>query len=201
MRYSIPLLTALVLVACQRSDDFGEGVIHEIITGTYESQGGVRQEVYRRGLWPIKVQAFYNDGSVLGQTFYIPIDSLMLISTRTYYPSGALKSINLRQSKIDTFSTTSIEGRVTYSVRFLRDYYIHILELYPNGKLKMRYGPNNFDTALRVERWYATGIRQSEEIYGAGFTEPAKIIEWDSLGHRIPDQRVPQANASKKRAP
>ncbi len=201
MKYLILTLTTLILVACHRSDDFGEGVTHEMFTGTYESHAPIRQEVYRRGLLPIKVQAFYDDGNILGQTFYIPIDSLMLISTRTYYPSGALKSINLRQSKIDTFTYTSIEGRVTHSVEFLRDYYIHILELYPNGTVKMRYGLNNFDTARIVERWYSTGIKQLEEYYQSATAEPVKSIKWDSLGHRRPNEASSKVSAPKKRAP
>ena len=189
MKYLVLIILSMMLSSCSRVDNFGEGVTHEVITGTYEGRGGVRQEVYRRQLFPIKVQAFYDDGSVMGQTYYMPIDSLMLISTRTYYPTGVLKSINLRQSPIDTFTYMSIEGKVTKSIRFYRDYSINILEFYPNGKIKMRYGRNNFDSARVLERWYDTGIKQSEEVDKYAFAVPLKSIEWDSLGHRLPETK------------
>ena len=189
MKYLVPILSSLMLVACSRVDNFGEGVTHEVITGTYEGRGGVRQEVYRRQLLPLKVQAFYEDGSVMGQTYYTPIDSLMLISTHTYYPTGVLKSTNLRQSRIDTFTNTSIDGKVIKSIRFLRDYYIYILEFYADGKIKTRSGLNNFDSAKVLESWYNTGIKQSEEVYKYAFGVPLKSIEWDSLGHRLPEAK------------
>jgi len=187
MKYLIPALVSLVLVACNRGDNFGEGVTHETVTATYEGMGGVRQEVYRKGLLPIKVQAFNDDGSVMGQTYYIPMDSLMLISTRTYYPSGVLKSMNLRESKIDTFSNTTVDGKVTTSIRFLRDYYIHILEFYDDGKIKTRFGLNNFDSARVMESWDQSGNKRSEEVDKYYHGVPLKLIAWDTLGRRLPE--------------
>ena len=187
MKYLIPALVSLVFVACNRVDNFGEGVTREMVTATYEGKGGVRQEVYRKGLLPINVQAFYDDGSVMGQTYYIPMDSLMLISTRTYYPAGVLKSMNLRESKIDTFTNTTVDGKVTKSIRFLRDYYIHILEFYDDGKIKTRFGLNNFDSARVIESWDQSGIKRSEEVDKYYHGVPLKSIAWDSLGHRLPE--------------
>ena len=187
MKYLIPALVSLVFVACNRVDNFGEGVTREMVTATYEGKGGVRQEVYRKGLLPVNVQAFYDDGSVMGQTYYIPMDSLMLISTRTYYPAGVLKSMNLRESKIDTFTNTTVDGKVTKSIRFLRDYYIHFLEFYDDGKIKTRFGLNNFDSARVMESWDQSGNKRSEEVDKYYHGVPLKLIAWDTLGRRLPE--------------
>ena len=187
MRYLAPLLASLMFLTCKPVDNSGEGITHEIITANYEGTGGIRQEVYRRQLLPIKVQAFYDDGSVMGQTYFIPMDSVMLISTRTYYSTGGLKSITLRESKIDTFTNTSVDGKITKSIRFLRDYYIHVLELYPDGKIKTRFGLNNFDSARVLESWYQSGSKRSEEVDKYYHGVPLKSIAWDSLGRRLPE--------------
>ena len=60
--------------------------------------------------------------------------------------------MSLWQAKIDTFTYTSIEGKVTRSIKFYRDYYINLLQFYPNGKIEERFGLNNFDTARVIER-------------------------------------------------
>jgi hypothetical protein len=185
MKYFISILASLMFVGCNRVDNPGEGITQEIITGTYEGKGAVRQEVYRKELLPIKVQAFYDDGSVMGQTNFIPMDSLMLISTRTYYPSGMLKSLNLRESRIDTFANTSVDGKVTKSIRFLRDYYIYLLELYPDGKIQRRFGLNNLDSARVIETWDESGIKRSEEVDKFYHHVPLKSLAWDSLGHPV----------------
>jgi antitoxin component YwqK of YwqJK toxin-antitoxin module len=190
-----------ICFGCNKGDDFGEGVTREVTVGYYEGTANVRQEVYKRQLLPIKALGFYENGNMLYQTYYMPIDSFMMITTRTFYPTGALQSIYLSQAKIDTFTYTSIEGKVTRSIRFLRDYYIHIVRFYPNGKIEERFGLNNFDTARVIEEWYDSGIKKSEEIYRYTFSDLIKSVAWDSLGHRLLNENNADHKISKKGAP
>ena len=137
MKYLFVAMVVSICVGCNRGDELPEGVTREVTIGGYEGLPNVRREVYKQELLPLKAQGFYENGSVLYKTFYMPIDSFMMITTQTYYPSGALKSMDLSQAKIDTFTFTSIEGKVIRSIRFPRDYFIHILRFYENGKVQI----------------------------------------------------------------
>ncbi len=201
MKYIFTVMFVSISVGCNRGDELGEGVTHEVMIGNYEGFPNVRREVYRRELLPLKAQGFYENGAVFYKTFYMPIDSFMMITTQTYYPSGALKSMDLSQAKIDTFTFTSIEGKVIRSIRFPRDYFVHILRFYENGKIQMRYGLNNFDTAKAVEYWSNSGIKQSEVAYKYTMRDTVRSIEWDSLGNQIHKANNSHLNFPKKGAP
>ena len=185
MKYLFVVVAVSMCIGCNRNDEFGEGVTREVTNETYEGIANVRREVYRRELLPIKALGFFENGNILYQTYYMPIDSFMMVTTRTFYPSGALRSMSLWQAKIDTFTYTSIEGKVTRSIKFYRDYYINLLQFYPNGKIEERFGLNNFDTARVIEHWYDSGIKQSEHVFKYAWIDTIRSVAWDSLGHQV----------------
>ena len=185
MKYLFVVVAVSICIGCSRNDEFGEGITREVTNETYEGIANVRREVYRRELLPIKALGFFENGNILYQTYYMPIDSFMMVTTRTFYPSGALRSMSLWQAKIDTFTYTSIEGKVTRSIKFYRDYYINLLQFYPNGKIEERFGLNNFDTARVIEHWYNSGIKQSEDVFKYAWIDTIRSVAWDSLGHQV----------------
>jgi len=201
MKYLFVAVVVSICIGCNRNDELGEGITREVSIESFEGITNVRKEVYRRELLPIKALGFYENGNILYQTYYMPVDTFMMITTRTFYPSGALRSMSLWQSKIDTFSYTSIEGKVTRSVRYLRDYAVYVLQFYPNGKTEMRYGLNNFDTARVVEHWYDSGIKQSEVVFKYAWSDTIRSVGWDSLGHQIRYENDFGHKSSKKGAP
>ena len=198
-------LTFIVLVSictgCNRAEDFGEGVTREVTIGFYEGVPNVRSEVYKKGLLRVKALRYYDNGNPFYQTYYLPIDSFILITNRTFYRSGSLNSMSLRQAKIDTYTVASIEGKVTRSTNFFRDFYIYIVEFYPDGKIKTRYGLNNLDTAKTIESWYSSGVKQSIVVYKYTFSDTLKSIEWDSLGHEIRNVATTSMKKAKNGAP
>ena len=185
MKYLFVIVVVSMCIGCNRNDEFGEGITREVTNETYEGIANVRREVYRRELLPIKAQGFFENGNILYQTYYMPIDSFMMVTTRTFYTSGALRSMSLWQAKIDTFTYISIEGKVTRSIKFYRDYYISLLQFYPNGKIEERFGLNNFDTARVIEHWFDSGIKQSEDVFKYAWIDTIRSVAWDSLGHQV----------------
>ncbi|MGA7161110.1 MAG: hypothetical protein WBZ48_08905 [Bacteroidota bacterium] len=201
MNYFLIIVVVSMCIGCNRNDEFSEGMTRDQSDETYEGIANVRKEVYRKGLMPVKALGFYENGNILYQTYYMPIDSFMMITTHTFYASGALQSMSLRQAKIDTFIFKSIEGKVTRSIKFYRDYFIYLLRFSPNGKVDMRYGLNNFDTARVIEHWYDSGIKQSEDVCKYAWSDTIKSVAWDSLGHQIRNQNEIALKFPKKSAP
>jgi antitoxin component YwqK of YwqJK toxin-antitoxin module len=201
MKYFFVVVVLSICIGCNRNDELGEGITREVTKENYEGIANVRREEYKRELLPIKSLGFYESGNILYQTYYMPIDSFMMVTTRTFYPSGAMQSMSLWQAKIDTFTNTSIEGKVTRSIKFYRDYYIYLLQFYPNGKIEERFGLNNFDTARVIEHWYNSGIKQSENVYKYSWSDTIKSVAWDSLGHQIRNENEVGLKFQKKGAP
>jgi antitoxin component YwqK of YwqJK toxin-antitoxin module len=183
-------------MGCNRNDEMSEGVTRKVVMDRYDDGTEIQIETYYKDLQPFKGISYYKDGKIFSHSYYVQIDTMMEITTVAYYPTGSLRFINTNVAQIDTFLNTSVEGKTTKSIRVLRYYPVHRVELYPNGKIERRWGRNNIDSSRTFEWWFENGRRKSEVVTKYCYDQPIKNMEWDSLGH-LTKNEVDKSHTSK----
>jgi hypothetical protein len=185
LNYTIAFILAITLVSCSQNNEYGEGVTRKVVTDHYGNIKGIRKEIYSKDNMPFKALGYYEDGKLFYQSYYVPIDSLMLMTTIAYYPSGSLQSINQKIIRLDTIVGRMDDGKESIKINIDRNYSINGFELYPNWRIKRWFGRNNTDTVRTYENWYESGKKQNEYIYKYSTNTIIKSLEWDSLGNLI----------------